>query len=177
MGLFSFKLADKRIELSGACKAFGGKEVLKGIDLSVSRGKRVIIGGSGSGKSVILKHIIGIMKPDRGDVSIDGADIACLRGYELYETIKTAMPFQLAALFDSMCVWESVDFTVRGHKCMQPQEVKVIAIEKLKMVGLAGIEDQMPSDLSWHMRGRPEVLERRMAASLRSGPKGGGTTG
>jgi ABC-type transporter Mla maintaining outer membrane lipid asymmetry ATPase subunit MlaF len=116
------------------------------------------------------------MKPDRGDVSIDGADIACLRGYELYETKKTAMPSACGALRFNVRLGERGFYCV-GHKCMQPQEVKVIAIEKLKMEDLAGIEDQMPSDLSWHMRGRPEVLERRLAASLRSGPKGGGTTG
>ncbi len=144
------------IRLSGVFKAFEGKEVLKGLDLSVSRGEsRVIIGGSGSGKSVILKHIIGIMKPDGGGVFIEGADITGLRGKGLYEIReKFGMLFQMAALFDSMCVWENVGFTLRRHSRMKPKEIKEIAIEKLKMVGLVGVEDLMPSELSGGMKKR-----------------------
>ncbi len=144
------------IKLSGLRKAFGAKEVLRGVDLEVSRGEsRVIIGGSGSGKSVILKHIIGIMRPDSGSVVVDDVDVTRLKGSKLYETRKKfGMLFQMAALFDSMSVWENVGFSLWRQKGMKPKDVKEIAIEKLKMVGLAGVEDLMPSELSGGMRKR-----------------------
>jgi ABC-type transporter Mla maintaining outer membrane lipid asymmetry ATPase subunit MlaF len=96
---------------SGLHKAFGKKEVLRGLDLEVGQGEsRVIIGGSGSGKSVILKRIIGIMKPDSGSVFIEDVDITGLKGGKLYEIReKIGMLFQMPALFDSMKVWENVD--------------------------------------------------------------------
>jgi len=158
------------IKLKGIHKSFGDNHVLKGLDLEVPGGEsRVIIGGSGSGKSVILKHIIGILKPDKGDVIIDGVNIKTLKENGLYEIRKKfGMLFQMAALFDSMNVWENVGFSLSRHTKMKPKEIKEIAIEKLKMVGLAGVENLMPSELSGGMKKRvglaraiaykPEVL-------------------
>lgn len=158
------------IRLAGLYKAFGSNEVLRGLDLGVEKGEsRVIIGGSGSGKSVILKHIIGILKPDRGDVMIDGINIRTLTEKELYATRKKfGMLFQMAALFDSMNVWENVGFSLQRHSAMKQGEIKEIAIDKLKMVGLVGVENRMPSELSGGMKKRvglaraiahePEVL-------------------
>lgn len=144
------------IKLSGLYKSFGSKVVLKGLDLDVTKGEsRVIIGGSGSGKSVILKHIIGIMKPDAGSVFIEGAEISGLKGSELYEIRKKfGMLFQMAALFDSMSVWENVGFALLRQRSMKPREIREIAIEKLRMVGLVGVADLMPSELSGGMKKR-----------------------
>lgn len=144
------------IQLIGLYKAFGSNQVLKGLDLEVSKGEsRVIIGGSGSGKSVILKHIIGILKPDMGDVLIDGINIRTLREKELYEARKKfGMLFQMAALFDSMNVWENVGFALQQHRKMKLKDIKDMAIEKLKMVGLVGVENLMPSELSGGMKKR-----------------------
>lgn len=144
------------IRLTGLHKSFGTKQVLKGLDLSVQKGEnRVIIGGSGSGKSVILKHIIGILKPDAGDVIIDGVNINSLDENELYETRKKfGMLFQMAALFDSMNVWENVGFALRRQKGMKSDKVREIAVEKLRMVGLVGAENLMPSELSGGMKKR-----------------------
>jgi len=144
------------IQLADLHKAFGAKKVLQGLELQVDRGEsRVIIGGSGSGKSVILKHIIGILKPDKGDVFIEGVNISILEDNELYEIRKKfGMLFQMAALFDSMNVWENVGFGLTRQKIKKPKDVKEIAIEKLKMVGLVGVENLSPAELSGGMKKR-----------------------
>lgn len=144
------------IKLTGLHKSFGKNHVLKGLDLDVEKGEsRVVIGGSGSGKSVILKHIIGILKPDKGNVFIDGIDLKMLNEKKLYEVKKKfGMLFQMAALFDSMNVWENVGFVLLRQKKKKPAEVREIAIEKLRMVGLVGIENLMPSELSGGMKKR-----------------------
>lgn len=144
------------IRLNGLHKAFGKNQVLQGLDLEVVKGEsRVIIGGSGSGKSVVLKHIIGILKPDRGDVQIDGIDIKTLDEKALYAVRrKFGMLFQMAALFDSMNVWENVGFALQRHTDLKQSEIRDVAIEKLKMVGLVGIENLMPSELSGGMKKR-----------------------
>lgn len=144
------------IKLNGVHKSFGSNHVLKGLDLEVKKGESmVIIGGSGSGKSVILKHIIGILKPDRGNVLIENVDINSLQESELYEIRKKfGMLFQMAALFDSMSVWQNVGFALRRNKKMKPDDIKSVAIEKLRMVGLTGVEDLMPSELSGGMKKR-----------------------
>jgi phospholipid/cholesterol/gamma-HCH transport system ATP-binding protein len=144
------------IEIKNLHKSFGKKHVLRGINLKVEKGESmVIIGGSGSGKSVLLKHIIGILKPDEGEVLIDGVDITVLKEKELYGIRKKfGMLFQMAALFDSMSVWENVGFALMRLKKMGEKEAKAIAIEKLRMVGLAGVEDLMPSELSGGMKKR-----------------------
>src|SRR4030042_3021902 len=144
------------IEIINLHKSFGKKHVLNGIDLMVEKGESiVVIGGSGSGKSVLLKHIIGILKPDEGKVLIDGIDITALKENELYEVRKkVGMLFQMSALFDSMSVWENVGFSLLRFKKINENEVRSIAIEKLRLVGLVGVEDLMPSELSGGMKKR-----------------------
>lgn len=144
------------IKLVDLHKAFGDNKVLQGLNLEVEKGEsRVVIGGSGSGKSVILKHIIGILKPDKGNVFINGVNITILEENELYEVRKKfGMLFQMAALFDSMNIWENVGFALVRQKNMKPKDVKEIAIEKLKMVGLIGVENLSPAELSGGMKKR-----------------------
>lgn len=143
------------IKITDVYKSFGNKNVLNGVDLSVARGESmVVIGGSGSGKSVLLKNIIGLLKPDSGRVFINGSDITSLDEKGVYGIRKKfGMLFQSAALFDSMPVWENVGFVLLRRK-MRDHDVKRIAIEKLAMVGLSGVEDLMPSELSGGMRKR-----------------------
>jgi len=144
------------IKLVDLHKAFGPNKVLQGLDLEVEKGEsRVIIGGSGSGKSVILKHIIGILKPDKGNVFIEGVNITTLDENALYEVRKKfGMLFQMAALFDSMNIWENVGFALMRQKKMRLSDVKEMAIEKLKMVGLVGVENLSPAELSGGMKKR-----------------------
>lgn len=144
------------IQISGLHKAFGSKQVLTGLDLKIERGQSmVVIGGSGTGKSVLLKHIIGILKPDQGNVSIDGANLTDMDERELRQIRrKFGMLFQGAALFDSMRVWENVGFFFLRERKMSEEEIRAIATEKLHMVGLVGAEDLMPSELSGGMKKR-----------------------
>jgi phospholipid/cholesterol/gamma-HCH transport system ATP-binding protein len=144
------------IKLVDLYKSFGTKKVLQGLALEVDKGEsRVIIGGSGSGKSVILKHIIGILRPDKGDVFIEGVNITTLEENGLYEVRKKfGMLFQMAALFDSMNIWENVGFALVRQKNMKLSDVKEMAIEKLKMVGLVGVENLSPAELSGGMKKR-----------------------
>lgn len=144
------------IEIVDLHKSFGKKQVLTGVNLTVEKGESmVVIGGSGSGKSVLVKHIIGILAPDSGTIRIDGIDITTLHENALYEIRKKfGMLFQMAALFDSMTVWEHVGFSLLRSKKMTPKEVRAIASEKLRLVGLVGVEEVMPSDLSGGMRKR-----------------------
>ncbi|GBD95449.1 MAG TPA: ABC transporter ATP-binding protein [Nitrospirae bacterium] len=144
------------IELRDIHKSFEGNYVLRGADLKVEKGESlVVIGGSGSGKSVLLKHIIGLLKPDRGTVVIDSTDLSLLDEEGLNEIRKKfGMLFQSAALFDSMKVWENVGFGLKRHTRMTAPEIKEVAVRKLRMVGLVGIEDEMPSELSGGMRKR-----------------------
>jgi phospholipid/cholesterol/gamma-HCH transport system ATP-binding protein len=144
------------IKIEGVQKSFGEKQVLRGVDLEVGRGESmVVIGGSGSGKSVLIKIVIGILRPDSGMVLIDGHDIGRLDEHELYSVRKKfGMLFQGAALFDSMKVWENVGFVLLRNKTYTEKEVKRIATEKLRLVGLVGVEDLMPSELSGGMKKR-----------------------
>lgn len=144
------------IKLVDLYKTFAANKVLQGLGLEVGKGEsRVIIGGSGSGKSVILKHIIGLLKPDKGDVFIEGVNITNLKENELYEIRKKfGMLFQMAALFDSMNIWENVGFALVRQKNMKLKDVREIAIEKLRMVGLVGVENLSPAELSGGMKKR-----------------------
>lgn len=144
------------IELLDIHKSFDENHVLLGASLKVQRGESmVVIGGSGSGKSVLLKHIIGLLRPDSGSVFVDSADISQLDEDGLNETRKKfGMLFQSAALFDSMSVWENVGFGLKRHTRMSEPAIKEIVVGKLKTVGLVGVEDKMPSDLSGGMRKR-----------------------
>jgi len=144
------------IELKNIHKSFEGNHVLRGVNLKVKRGESlVVIGGSGSGKSVLLKHIIGLLRPDEGSVIIHDTDILELDEDSLNDFRKKfGMLFQSAALFDSMTVWENVGFGLKRHTSLPEAEIRDMATQKLKMVGLSGIEDVMPSELSGGMRKR-----------------------
>jgi phospholipid/cholesterol/gamma-HCH transport system ATP-binding protein len=144
------------IELRDIHKSFDKKNVLNGVDLKVEKGESVVvIGGSGSGKSVLLKHIIGLLRPDKGTVTVNSTDILQLDEDGLNEVRKKfGMLFQSAALFDSMAVWENVGFGLKRHTGMHDREIKEVAVQKLRLVGLVNVEDLMPSELSGGMRKR-----------------------
>lgn len=137
-------------------KAFGEKKVLQGTSLEIQTGESVVvIGGSGTGKSVLIKHIIGLLAPDSGDVYVDGIDISTLNEKKLNEVRrKFGMLFQGAALFDSLRVWENVGFALLQARKQKPEEIKEIAVEKLKLVGMTNVADLMPSELSGGMKKR-----------------------
>lgn len=145
------------LEAAGVHKAFGAQQVLRGIDLQVERGLvTVIIGGSGSGKSVLLKHLIGLLRPDRGEVRFHGRDIATMEGRELLEfRARIGMLFQNGALFDSMSVYDNVAFPLREHRRGQGREQERAAVVgALEALGLHGIERKFPAELSGGMRKR-----------------------
>jgi phospholipid/cholesterol/gamma-HCH transport system ATP-binding protein len=144
------------IELTNIYKSFNGNHVLRGVNLKIKRGESVVvIGGSGSGKSVLLKHIIGLLQPDDGRVLVNAHDISQLDADRLNEIRKRfGMLFQSSALFDSMKVWENVGFALKRHTRLPDPEIKEIAVQKLRMVGLVDVEDEMPSQLSGGMRKR-----------------------
>jgi len=144
------------IELIDIHKSFGRQKVLDGLNLTIEDGMTtIIIGRSGSGKSVLLKHIIGLIKPDRGQVVVDGSDITRMNDKKLNETRKKfGMLFQEAALFDSMNVRENVAFPLREHTAKKEAEIREIVRARLHDVGLTGIEEKMPSELSGGMKKR-----------------------
>ncbi len=144
------------ITLRDIHKSFGDNHVLRGVNVEAEKGESlVIIGGSGSGKSVLLKHIIGLLEPDSGSVTVGSSDLSELDEDGLnFLRKKFGMLFQSSALFDSMRVWENVGFGLRRHTGLDDPDIKEIAIEKLRMVGLVGVEDVMPSELSGGMRKR-----------------------
>jgi len=144
------------IELVEIHKSFGRQKVLNGLNLHIEEGQTtVIIGGSGGGKSVLLKHIIGLLRPDSGEVLVDGVDIASLNDRDLNEVRKKfGMLFQEAALFDSMNVMDNIAFPLREHTREKESRIREIVAKRLKAVGLPGIEKKMPSELSGGMRKR-----------------------
>ncbi|TRZ86378.1 ABC transporter ATP-binding protein [bacterium] len=144
------------IKIVDLYKSFGTKPVLRGVDLEIETGETmVVIGQSGSGKSVLLKHLIGILKPDKGEIFIDGLEITRLREEELQRiTRKFGMLFQAAALFDSLTVGENVSFGLERYTDHSPAEIKRIVAESLNKVGLNDIEGLMPFELSGGMRKR-----------------------
>ncbi len=144
------------IEVKGLHKSFGANDVLRGVDLEIRTGETlVIIGRSGCGKSVLLKHLMGIMQPDEGTVVIDGVDIFSLTERELDQfRLKLGMLFQGAALFDSLTVRENVGFSLDEHTTLPAEVVREKVQEKLGLVGLAGIGDLMPAALSGGMKKR-----------------------
>lgn len=144
------------IEVNDLHKSFGNNHVLRGLDLAIRQGESmVVIGGSGTGKSVLIKCIIGILSPDRGTIRVAGQDIASLKEKDLYQLRKKfGMLFQAGALFDSMKVWENVGFGLLQHTTLSAKDVRRRAIEKLNLLGLHDIEDLMPAELSGGMRKR-----------------------
>jgi phospholipid/cholesterol/gamma-HCH transport system ATP-binding protein len=144
------------IKLVDIHKSYGKQKVLDGLSLAIEAGKTtVIIGRSGGGKSVLLKHIIGLIKPDSGHVLIDQSDITRLSEKDLNEVRKKfGMLFQEAALFDSMTVGENVAFPLREQTKLKDDEIRQIVADRLRAVGLSGVEGKMPSELSGGMRKR-----------------------
>jgi len=149
-------MEDKAIRIINLHKSFGMQKVLDGVDLEVEKGKiTVIIGKSGGGKSVLLKHLIGLIKPDTGSIWINGIEITKLKEKKLNEIrIKFGMLFQEAALFDSMDVFDNIAFPLREHTKKAEKEIEKIVDNKLKQVGLLRFGDKMPAELSGGMRKR-----------------------
>jgi phospholipid/cholesterol/gamma-HCH transport system ATP-binding protein len=144
------------IEFAGITKSFEDKVVYTGLGLSIEKGETItIIGGSGSGKSVLLKLLVGLMKPDEGSIKIDGTDIVPLSENELVSVRKKiGMLFQGGALFDSISVGENVGYGLVMHKGMTEKQIEKKVARCLDMVGLPGIEQMMPADLSGGMKKR-----------------------
>lgn len=147
------------ITITDLHKSFEGNHVLRGLALTIYDGETiVIIGRSGCGKSILLKHIIGLIRPDLGSILIDGVDIGSLSRQELNQfRLKIGMVFQGAALFDSMTVQENVGFSLYEHTRIPPEEILGRVREKLRLVGLQGVEDLAPSDLSGGMKKRVAI--------------------
>lgn len=137
-------------------KSFGEKRVLQGINLEVERGETlVIIGQSGSGKSILIKHLIGLIMPDRGEIYVDGVEITRLSEEERYKVRrKFAMLFQGAALFDSLTVLQNVSFGLERYTDHTYQKIEQMARQALQRVGLKGVENLMPFELSGGMKKR-----------------------
>jgi len=147
---------DVFVEFRDVAKSYGKKKVLRGVNLEVYRGEvLVILGGSGSGKSVTLRHMLGLERPDAGRVLVEGADVTDLPEEELFDVRKKfGMLFQSGALFDSMTVFDNIAFPLREHTDTSPDELARIVSEKLELVNLPGSEALMPVDLSGGMRKR-----------------------
>lgn len=144
------------IEISNLRKVLGSQEVLRGIDLEIRRGEKlVIIGGSGQGKSVLLKHLAGLLSPDSGSLKIDGVDISQLNERQLVPTRrKLGVLFQDGALFGSMTVWENVAFPLMEIGIKKSAELDEKVMEALEAVGLGTHGEKLPGDLSGGMRKR-----------------------
>jgi len=155
------------IEVRGLWKAFGDNQVLKGIDLDVEPGTTfVVLGASGSGKTVLLKHVIGLLRPDRGSVRVDGLEISRLGGRELNEARRVfGMVFQGSALFDSMTVFENVAFPLREkRRGLDRDELRARVVEKLRVVDLGEeILGLWPAQLSGGMKKRVSLARALVA--------------
>ncbi len=155
-----------KIRLRGVCKAFGPNVVLDGVDLDVGVGESVVvIGGSGTGKSVMIKCILGILEPDSGLIEIDGVDVGKINGADRDALMgKFGMLFQGSALFDSLPVWENVAFGLIQARGMERQAARAVALQKLAAVGLGPeVSALMPAELSGGMTKRVG-LARAIAA-------------
>jgi phospholipid/cholesterol/gamma-HCH transport system ATP-binding protein len=161
-------LPEAAIEFEGVWKRLGAKVVLRGVDLVVSRGECLaVIGRSGTGKSVLLKHVVGLLMPDQGTVRVNGIEVASLDEGELLSLREQmGMLFQGGALFDSMSVGENVGLALREHTPLPETQIEIVVGEKLALVGLSGTESQRPSSLSGGMKKRAAL-----ARSLAMNPK------
>jgi phospholipid/cholesterol/gamma-HCH transport system ATP-binding protein len=143
------------VQVRGLCKSFNGNEVLKGVDFQVNPGEIfVLMGPSGSGKSVLLKHVIGLEEPDAGEILIDGQSI---QSPEVMDRYRLAMVFQSSALLNSLTVGENVGIYLAEHRLKSPEEIAQIVSEKLEVVGLKDTEDKMPNELSGGMKKRVAI--------------------
>lgn len=154
------------IRINNLYKSFGDNRVLRGVNLEIEEGETItIIGGSGCGKSVLLKHIVGLMKPEIGEIEVDGQELIRLGMEELAEVQKKfGMLFQGAALFDSLTVGENISFGLRMLTDLDEREIRKRVSEKLSLVGLEGIEQLMPAELSGGMKKRV-ALARAIATN------------
>lgn len=144
------------IEINGLRKSFGGHEILKGVDLTVTEGKTtVIVGASGQGKSLIIKHILGLIMPDRGSVKVYGKEMSNIGKKDLDE-IRTdfGVLFQNAALFDSMTVYDNIALPLRERTKMSEKEISDIVNDKIEMMDIAGSNDKYPAQISGGMKKR-----------------------
>ena len=157
-------MPEAAIRFEGVSKRLGRKEVLRGLDLDVARGESLaIIGRSGSGKSVLLKHVVGLMRPDQGTVRVNGVDVASLEETELLSLREQmGMLFQGGALFDSMTIGENVGLALHEHTPLPDSQIEIVVGEKLALVGLSGSEGLRPSSLSGGMKKRA-ALARALA--------------
>lgn len=144
------------IEFKDVYKSFNGLPVHNGINLSILEGEIMsLLGGSGSGKSVLLKELIGLMKPDKGDIVVFGKNVTKMKEDELIKLREhVGMLFQGAALFDSLTVFENIAYPLREHLQLTEREIQERVAEKLQLVGLSGIENKMPAELSGGMKKR-----------------------
>jgi phospholipid/cholesterol/gamma-HCH transport system ATP-binding protein len=144
------------IQLTGIHKGFGPKQILRGLDLEVEEGETVsLVGFSGAGKSVTLKHIAGLLMPDRGSVVVDGKEVPRLSRTDLYRMrLDMGYVFQFAALFDSMTIGDNVAMGLRQKGGMSEKEIRARIAESLDRVGLEGFERRMPAELSGGQRKR-----------------------
>jgi phospholipid/cholesterol/gamma-HCH transport system ATP-binding protein len=144
-----------RVEVRDLRKSYDGQRVLKGINLAVEAGEIfVVMGPSGSGKSVLLRSIIGLERPDEGQILIEGQSIHDAAVMDRY---RFAMVFQSGALLNSLTVLENVGLYLTEHRLKPPAEIERIAVEKLELVGLRGVKDKLPSQLSGGMKKRVAI--------------------
>jgi len=161
-------LPDPEIVIDSVSKRLGSRQVLRGVSLNIAEGESVaIIGRSGTGKSVLLKHVVGLMQPDAGTVLVDGMDVPSLGTKDLLELRKRmGMLFQGGALFDSLSVGDNVGLPLREHTRVDENQVTLVVREKLHLVGLEGVEEMRPSSLSGGMKKRA-ALARALALNPR----------
>jgi phospholipid/cholesterol/gamma-HCH transport system ATP-binding protein len=147
---------DPIIRIRGLSKAFGRQTVLDSLDLDIERGETlVVIGRSGCGKSVLLKHITGLIRPDAGEIMFEGEDITRFTRKKLFEMrMRFGMLFQGSALFDSLSVGENVALPLRKHSRMTDDEIYGVVREKLELIGLTGVYDHFPAEMSGGMKKR-----------------------
>jgi len=157
-------LPEISLQFRDVWKRLGLKDVLRGVELTVARGESVvIIGRSGTGKSVLLKHVVGLMRPDRGSVTVEGVEVASLDDDDLLSMRQQmGMLFQGGALFDSMTVGENVGLALREHTPLPEVQIDHVVQEKLALVGLEGNKDLRPASLSGGMKKRA-ALARALA--------------
>ncbi len=151
------KSDEYQIRIRGLEKAFGAHKVLRGVDLDIERGKiNIVIGGSGQGKSVMMKHLMGLLKPDKGSIYVDGEDIVPIDDDAELNRVrrKFGMLFQYAALFDSLTVEENVAFPLVEHSKLSKSEIHEAVMKRLTSLGLRNIESKYPAELSGGMRKR-----------------------
>jgi phospholipid/cholesterol/gamma-HCH transport system ATP-binding protein len=143
------------VQVRGIRRSYGKQEVLKGIDLEVRPGEIfVIMGASGSGKSVLLRHIIGLEAPDAGEILVNGESV---HSSDVAGKYRMALVFQSGALLNSLSVGENVGLYLSEHRLKSPEEIRKIVLDKLEVVGLKGTEDKLPGELSGGMRKRAAI--------------------